>query len=206
VIGLAPNSMLTGKFDIGSADVPGGLVNIDFLASVTGKQDVFDSILVSNTGDARSGLDRSDDVEEKLEAALEGTSLSVTTIEAESIEFAELVSSFFTTFFVVFGLFSIAAGVLLIFLIFIMLAAERKPEMGMARAVGARRRHLVESFLAEGMGYDLGAALVGVVAGMGVTFLMVALVNSLGDAGIGLNLRVTFTPRGLLVSFCLGVI
>jgi len=33
--------------------------------------------------------------------------------------------------FVGFGLFSIAAGVLLIFLIFVMLAAARKSEMGM---------------------------------------------------------------------------
>ena len=45
-----------------------------------------------------------------------------------------------------------------------MLAAERKPEMGMARAVGAKRRQLVEAYLAEGMGYDLGSAVVGLVA------------------------------------------
>ena len=38
------------------------------------------------------------------------------------------------------GLFSIGAGVLLIFMIFVMLAAERKPEMGMARAVGTQAR------------------------------------------------------------------
>src|SRR5690606_15801558 len=195
-----------GTLDIGTLDQPGAAVHIDFLASITGREDVYDILLVTNTGDTRSGLDRSAVVEEKLSAALEGTSLQVTPVKEDAIETAGLLSSFLTAFFVVFGLFSIAAGVLLIFLIFIMLAAERKPEMGMARAVGARRRHLVESFLAEGMGYDLGAALVGVVAGMGVTFLMVALVNSLGDAGIGLNLRVTFTPRGLLVSFCLGVI
>jgi hypothetical protein len=46
----------------------------------------------------------------------------------------------FLTFFMLFGTFSIAAGILLIFLIFMMLAAERRSEMGMARAVGM---HLV---------------------------------------------------------------
>ncbi len=43
--------------------------------------------------------------------------------------------SLFTTF----GTFSIAAGMLLIFLIFVMLAAERRSELGIARAVGTRR-------------------------------------------------------------------
>ena len=87
-----------------------------------------------------------------------------------------------------------------------MLAAERKPEMGMARAVGAKRRHLVESFLAEGMGYDLGAAVVGLVAGIFVTFGMVALINSVAEEGFGLELRTSLTARSLIVSFCLGVI
>ena len=54
--------------------------------------------------------------------------------------------SFFTTF----GSFSIAAGILLIFLIFVMLAAERRGELGIARAVGTRRGHLVQMFLFEG--------------------------------------------------------
>lgn len=206
VSGIAGLSPLTGAFDIGSIDKPGGAVNIEFFRQVTGRQDAVDVILVSNTGDTKSGLSRSDAVEVKIKPALAGTPYEFVPLKDDSITFAKLISSFFTTFFVVFGLFGIAAGVLLIFLIFIMLAAERKPEMGMARAVGARRRHLVESFLAEGMGYDLGSALVGLVAGMGVTVAMIAIVNSAGEAGLGLDLRVTFTLRGLLVSFCLGVI
>ena len=54
--------------------------------------------------------------------------------------------SFFTTF----GTFSIVAGILLIFLIFVMLAAERRGELGIARAVGTRRGHLVQMFLVRG--------------------------------------------------------
>ena len=206
VTGIASLSPLTGAFDIGTLAKPGGAVNIEFFRQITGRGDEVDVILVSNTGDTKSGLARSDDVELKIKPALRGTPYELVTNKEDSIGFAKLVSSFFTTFFVIFGLFGIAAGVLLIFLIFIMLAAERKPEMGMARAVGARRRHLVESFLAEGMGYDLGSALVGLVAGMGVTVAMIAIVNRAGEAGLGLDLRVTFTLRGLIVSFCLGVI
>ena len=69
--------------------------------------------------------------------------------------------SFFTTF----GSFSIAAGILLIFLIFVMLAAERRSELGIARAVGTRRGHLVQMFIFEGVAYDLAAALVGALLG-----------------------------------------
>ena len=68
--------------------------------------------------------------------------------------------SLFTTF----GIFSIAAGILLIFLIFVMLAAERRGELGIARAVGTRRGHLVQMFLFEGVAYDLVAAAVGALA------------------------------------------
>ena len=53
------------------------------------------------------------------------------------VDDAPTAASFLTTFFVILGLFSIASGMLLIFLIFVMLAAERKVEMGMIRA----RRH-----------------------------------------------------------------
>ncbi len=74
--------------------------------------------------------------------------------------------SLFTTF----GSFSIAAGILLIFLIFVMLAAERRGELGIARAVGTRRGHLVQIFLFEGAAYDLVAAAVGASSGSRVAY------------------------------------
>ena len=77
--------------------------------------------------------------------------------------------SLFTTF----GSFSIAAGILLIFLIFVMLAAERRGELGIARAIGTRRGHLVQMFLFEGVAYDLIAAAVGALLGVGVAYGMV---------------------------------
>ena len=55
-------------------------------------------------------------------------------------------------------LFSIVAGVLPIFLIFVMLSAERRTELGIARAIGTRREHVVQMFVFEGLAYDLGAA------------------------------------------------
>ena len=98
-------------------------------------------------------------------------------VKRRALEEADEVASGVTTAFIVLGLFSIMVGVLLIFLIFVMLAAARKSEMGMARAVGARRGHLVQMFLFEGTSYALVAAAVGVPVGLGVSALIVVVAN-----------------------------
>ncbi|MFN0096195.1 MAG: FtsX-like permease family protein [Dehalococcoidia bacterium] len=201
---ITPNTFFGGTFGTDSRE--GAVVNFDFFAKLIGREGTADFVLVSNDGTTRGGLDRSDEVAGKLERALAGTPYAVETTKKDSVEFAQLLGNVFTSAFVIFGLFSIAAGILLIFLIFIMLAAERKPEMGMARAVGAKRRQIVESFLAEGMGYDLGAATIGLFAGVGTALAMVSFVKyRIGD-GLGLQLDFNITPRSLIISFCLGVI
>ena len=201
---IAPNSVLSGSLNTAARE--GGVVEFGELARITGKGDNADAVLVSNTGGVKDGIHLTDTVIEKLEAAIGDQPYTVDALKRDNVEFAELLGNAFTTIFVVFGLFSIAAGVLLIFLIFVMLAAERKPEMGMARAVGAKRRQLVESFLAEGMGYDLGAALVGLVAGVGVTALMVQIIKAAAGENLGVDLQLSVTPRSLVTAFCLGVI
>ena len=97
--------------------------------------------------------------------ALAGTQLGIDPIKQDLVDQVEGLSALFTSLFLVLGLFSIAAGMLLIVLIFTMLAAERRSEMGMARAVGTQRRQLIQQFVAEGAGYALLAGLVGVGAG-----------------------------------------
>ena len=100
-------------------------------------------------------------------------------------------------FFTTFGSFSIAAGILLIFLIFVMLAAERRSELGIARAVGTRRGHLVQMFLFEGAAYDLAAALVGAVLGAGVAYLMVAVMAG-RSARRAIDIEYAVTGRSLV--------
>ena len=204
VTAIVPTSVLSGAIDPGATN--GGAIDFDSIAALTGRGQNADAVIISNTGGVKSGLDHSGAVVDKFEKTLDGTPYQIRPLKRDLVRFAELVGNAFTTIFVVFGLFSISAGILLIFLIFVMLAAERKPEMGMARAVGAKRRQLVESFLAEGMGYDLGSALVGLAAGIAVTFAMIGVIKAFAGDSLGLNLSVTFTPRSLIVAFCLGVI
>lgn len=204
VVAITPSNVLSGAAD--PFAMRGGAVPFDTFAQLTGRGDVADAVVVSNVGGVEDGLDRSRAVTARLETVLEGTPYRVVEVKRELVETAELVGSAFTAIFVVFGLFSIAAGILLIFLIFVMLAAERKPEIGMARAVGAKRRQIVESFLSEGMGYDLGSAVVGLFAGMAVTVGMVQVIQYFGGDSLGLDLTVRFTLRSMVTAFCLGII
>ena len=133
--------------------------------------------------------------------------LSVQDIKADLLDVANLAASGIMSIFIIFGLFSMMAGVMLIFLIFVMLAAERKPEMGIARAVGMRRRHLVQSFVYEGMAYDLMAALVGALLGIGVGMAMVGIMaNIFSDDDDGFRLLMNYRWQSFVISYCIGVI
>ena len=135
------------------------------------------------------------------------SSLTVRPIKKQLLELADQVSNAITSIFVIFGTFSVIAGVMLIFLIFVMLAAERKPEMGIARAVGMKRRHLVQSFVYEGMAYDLASALVGALLGIGVGLLMVTVMAAIfADNNEGFELAPSYTLRSFIIAYSLGVV
>ena len=123
----------------------------------------------------------------------------------DTLDTGELAASAFTTIFIVAGLFGITAGLVLIFLIFVMLAAERKSEMGMARAIGAQRGRLVEMFVFEGTAYDLAAAAVGVALGV-VTGLIIAVTLGQAFAGVGFTISPSVSIISLVVSYSLGML
>jgi putative ABC transport system permease protein len=131
--------------------------------------------------------------------------LGVDDSKRDTLDESEMAASAFTTIFIVSGLFGITAGLVLIFLIFVMLASERKSEMGMARAVGAQRGHLVEMFVFEGTAYDLMAAAVGVALGV-LMGLVIAATLGRAFAGSGLTIQPYVSVTSLLVSYSLGML
>ncbi len=122
----------------------------------------------------------------------------------------------FTTVFSIFGIFSIFAGVLLIFLIFVMLAAERRSELGMARAIGMQRGHLVQMFVSEGIIYDLAAAALGIVLGLAISYAMIGFLGSIfnaaaqkvssGLSGSLFTFRFDVAPTSVVIAYTLGVL
>lgn len=163
-------------------------------------------VLVSNTGGETDGARHSATVEAALDEGLARLGLDSQPVKEDGLDAAEESGNAFVQLFTTFGTFSMAAGVLLIFLIFVMLAAERRPEMGMARAVGTQRRSLVQTFLYEGAAYDVAAAAVGAVLGIGVSWLMVRVVSTAFETDGGIDLGYSLSARSLLIGSTLGVL
>ncbi|MCH7484097.1 MAG: FtsX-like permease family protein, partial [Chloroflexi bacterium] len=194
----------TGALNLASPE--GMVASLDAVHELFGSDNV-SAIAVSVNGGVRDTLEASPEAERQVRnlVGAQDILLRVTDTKAESVDEAEEIGNFMTTFFLLLGLFSIGAGVLLIVMIFVMLAAERKPEMGMARAVGMKRQHLVEMFVAEGTGYNLASAVVGVGIGVAVAFALTTAASAVFS-----SLGFTFTPhvtlRTIVISYCLGVV
>ena len=162
-------------------------------------------VLVSNRGDATSGAALTDSVVRGTRAALAPLGLELQDVKRDGLELADQQGDVFMSVFTTFGSFSIVAGVLLIFLIFVMLSAERRTELGIARAVGTRREHVVQMFVFEGLAYDLGAAAVGAAFGVVIAFGMVSvLADAFGSTGLDIERAVS--PRSLVIAYALGVL
>ncbi len=202
VAGIVKSTSLAGAF----LGLPQGMVlPLDRAQELFERPGEVDLIAVSNDGGVRDGVNLTGAVLPRLEQELAGTGIAPNDTKRHFVDLAAEISSFMVTFFVVLGLFSIAAGMMLIFLIFVMLAAERKIEMGMMRAVGTKRSHLVQSFMSEGMVYNVGAAAIGCALGVGVSIVMVRILARLfssEDFGIAFHV----TPRSLVVSYSIGVV
>src|SRR3989449_786970 len=74
-------------------------------------------------------------------------------------------------------------AILFIVNIFVMLAEERKPELGVARAVGFLRSDLLTTFALEGTFYAVVAAALGAFAGLGLGYIMVYFFDKLVPHG-----------------------
>lgn len=180
------------------------LVALPAAQALLGRDGQINRVLVSNAGDDISGAEHTDEVMPLLERAAAPLGLSVEPAKQDAIDAADEAGAAFLSLFTTFGSFSIFAGILLIFLIFVMLAAERRGELGIARAVGTRRGHLVQMFTFEGVAYDLVAAAVGALLGIGVAYLMVLLI---ADAfGETTEIAFSVTAPSMIVAYTVGVL
>lgn len=94
------------------------------------------------------------------------------------------------TIFLGIGGFSIAAGILLLVNLVVMLAEERRRELGVLRALGLRRSGVVTAFVVEGSITAAVAAIVGTALGAALAGLVVAAARGI-VADPGSSLRIT---------------
>jgi len=180
--------------------VPYLISNIQTFHQIEHTPDDLNFIYVEN----RAGANASDQIASNLRHEIP-REVHVIQVKQQGIQASQSAEDIFSRIFSLFALFALAIGLLLIFLIFVLLAAERRAEMGVARAIGVKRRHLVMMYLFEGTLYDLLASFIGLLIGVGVG---AALINFLTPILATLNfpLKLSFQPGTLLLAYCLGVI
>jgi putative ABC transport system permease protein len=205
VAGIARNTYLSG-YRRGREDYleyPGLVMPLTALQDLTGQTGTLSAVAVSGVGGIREGYSHGDAIKEALRPALTGSGLGVDTVKAHAVDDGKRIANAFTSIFLILGLFSIMAGILLIVLIFTMLAAERRAEMGMARAVGTQRRQLIQQFVAEGAGYAILAGLVGSALGVAASIGIANGMKLLFGQYVPIAPHVE--PRSMVVAYCLGV-
>lgn len=168
------------------------------------------SLLVSADGGVFDGEVTAGPVFDELERRLDAVEgASVWDSKRDLLEDAEIQSSSLRQLFSGIGGFSIIAGILLLVNIFVMLAEERKAELGVLRAVGLKRNHLVRTFAMEGAIYASLASVVGGVVGIGIgrgiSGVASALMNR-EDADNALDMVFTVRPGSVLVAMLVGLV
>lgn len=163
------------------------------------------AIKVSNRGGIEDGVVYTDSVVQDLRLfiAQEHWNLGVDPVKQTGIADAIGIGQQATDLFLVMGTFSVVAGVLLIINIFVMMAEERKQEMGIVRAVGFLRRELMATFALEGTFYAITAAALGALAGLGLGWVMIWVFDKVVPHG---NVPVTFhfEDGSVLLAFVAG--
>lgn len=184
------------------------MMDIEVAWSLHNVNDVVNIIKITSEGDKVTGADYSDDIEEAVDPLIEDyPNLETFANKREEIQNNRDDVRQLTDLFLVFGTFTIIAGVILIINIFVMLAEERKMEMGISRAIGMKRKHLKRMFLFEGSFYAAIAGVVGIFFGMGIAYLAMWAIRDLasaGDQSIDILKYFTFTTNSLIISFIAG--
>jgi putative ABC transport system permease protein len=164
-------------------------------------------VLVSLDGGVFDTRELSATAVEDLRAAVAAIpGVSVDAVKADLLETAEREGSMFAELFTTIGAFSVLAGILLLVNLFVMLAEERKTELGMLRALGFTRRRLTHAFAIEGALYAVLAAAVGTVVGIGVGWIVARTAGAIfGIAEQGLVFRLVVEPASLAVGGLTGL-
>ncbi|MDQ3855172.1 MAG: FtsX-like permease family protein, partial [Chloroflexota bacterium] len=190
------------------------LADLEAVRAVLGASPTqINTLLISNQGDATSGVDASQAVTDSVQGLLQGkapgrSQFSVSQVKRDTIEQGGFPIG---EIFLMISSFAILAGILLIINIYVMLAEERKTELGILRAVALRRSGLVRVFVYEGYAYSLLACLVGALVGLGVAAGLVWGLNNAFNTfedlfGRELNVPFYSRPQSLAIAASAGLL
>ncbi|MCU0853146.1 MAG: FtsX-like permease family protein [Thermoplasmata archaeon] len=162
--------------DSGLADWSGSayvFADLAYVQNLIGKPGLINRLDVSCLGSANEGYKVSDEAVAELQQLLpDDVDFYYDKVKADGLESAQAVSDMMSQLMVLMSSFAIIAGAALIVNIFVMLAEERKSEMGISRAIGMQRGDLTQTFMYEGMVYAAAAAVIGAIAGLAIAMVV----------------------------------
>ena len=184
-------------------------VNLGDLQHGFGLNGTINRILVSNRGGVVEGMELTSEVKSLVdESGVEVDGVQITLLEEKKEEYDKVFEEgfFLGDLLLIFGMFTIIAGVILIVNIFVMLGEERKSEIGMGRAVGMNRLDVRKLYIYEGTYYGLVAALAGTVLGIGMAYLLILGIGNSFGTGSTSDLVAAFTATNgtIVMSFVAG--
>ncbi len=115
---------------------------------------------------------------------------------------------FISTALLVFAFVALIVGMFIIYNTFSIVVAQRMREMALLRAIGASKRQVLASVIGESVVVGILASAVGVIAGIGLSIGLKAVMNAVGFQipGSGVVLRPSAVIIGLLVGTIVTII
>ncbi|HEU5083334.1 MAG TPA: FtsX-like permease family protein [Acidimicrobiales bacterium] len=172
---------LVGTFTFGEAESAGGSVSADFtlaeaqrLAGLDGRTQ---EVVVA--GDGTVGQE---ELARRVAEALPPTAEAITGAEAAEQDASQVQEafSFFRQLLTIFAGIALLVGTFIIANTFAILVAQRTRELALLRAIGASRRQVLGSVLLEASVLGLIAAVVGLLAGVGLALAVTAALEAGG--------------------------
>jgi len=169
-------------------------------------------VRVSNNGGYEDGVQFSDLVSNDIRSVITAHGWNATTnlhpeeVKKDGLDDARQFSKDVTQVFFIMGTFAVVAGILLIINIFVMMAEERKGEMGVSRAVGMTRSQLTQTFLFEGAIYSAASSALGALAGVGLGYVVIyffSVVVPIGEQGLTVTFH--YDASSIVLAFAIGV-
>ena len=196
---------LVGTVRFGDTDSPGGatfaLFDLPTAQAFIGQPGQVDAVLGKGDGSVSQS-----ELAARVQQALNQPDIETLTgaqITKENQSDIEDALAFFNILLLVFAGIALFVSIFIIYNTFSIIVAQRQRETALLRAVGASRRQVIGSLMAEAIVIGIVASLIGFAAGIGVSALLKALLAAFGiDIPAG---GVVVLPRTLIVALIVGV-
>jgi putative ABC transport system permease protein len=161
----------------------------------------------SNTGGVETGSTHTHAALTAIDQQLAGLNARAQPVKRDLLDRANASGKSLTQLYFTVGMFAVAAGIVLLVNVFVMLADERRSELGLLRAMGLRRSRLVGALATEGWLYSIVASALGAVLGIGFGWLIAWRAGQILGSGREINalhLTFSFDMSTVITGFALG--